>query len=370
MEAQDRANDDVLFREELISHGLPVDAFGPQPDDDARAAVELARIVRVPKRRRLRAPRWGGFRLPAAPTPAAWGGRLALVATAAFLLVLQPGIKADVAQAETPPVLRISGAEPGSLPKQGAPAGLWLTELAEKARALPYAWDNPVHRVVRDSWLTESGVDESGNVVGSILHVVRTETYFLPDDTFRLIERWGEPLRNDGQIDVTAGGPGLPALVDESYLRNDPGHNFIETLPTDPVELRSTLLEGGDPDLIAKAAGGMLFSEITGFASSFALPPELVAAFWEMLAEEPSVTQLGIGHDRIGRPALVLSTIGTRGFTQELLLIDPTTGAFLGDESVLIEPAEMYTYDPPAVLELNTIIESDRVPIDSVPAVP
>ncbi|WP_460830066.1 CU044_5270 family protein [Nocardioides hungaricus] len=362
--------DDERFRQELIAHGIRVQDASPLPGDDARVALELTRILALPRRkppllRRLTS---------AASSRRTWRIALPVLATvsvlvAVFVVVVQPGGRGYVAEAGTPPLLRLSGVQPGSLPASGEPAGDTLRELAATALRLPYDAAQPVQQVVVDSWLSESAIEIGGGPVRSVLRSVQRASYFLPDDTFRSIERRGEPLDQDGRI-TTPIETGGPSLTDESFASPDPGADYAESLPTEPTALRDALLDGFDPTTLRETAGGALLGQVTALTSSYVLPPRLLSAILEVLAGEPGITLLGTTHDRLDREALVLSAPAIDGYSQQLLLVDPDTGAILGDEVVLVRPSDSYSFTPPAVTAFNTIARSERIGFADLPAAP
>ncbi len=366
----DAFEDDERFREELIAHGIPVSDASPHQGDDARAALELARILALPQGkptvpRRVNSGASGrGTRRIVLPVLG-----IAVVLVTVFFVVARPGSQGYVAQAGTPKILALPGVHPGALPASGDPARDTLRKLAVKAQELPYDATQPVQHVVVDSWFSES-VDETGDgPVQSILRSVQRESYFLPDDTFRSIERRGGTLDQDGRITAPIDADG-PSLTDESFSSPDPGADYAESLPTDPVVLRDSLLAGFDSRTLREAPGGALLGQVTALTSSYVLPPRLVSAILKMLADEPSISLLGATRDRLDREALVFSAPAIDGHSQQLLLVDPDTGAIIGDETVLVEPSPSYSFEPPAVTSFNTIARSERIALARVPRTP
>ncbi|MFT4286903.1 MAG: CU044_5270 family protein [Nocardioides sp.] len=353
-----------------MAHGIPTRDVSPRPGDGARAAAELARILALPQRRpplrRRLVNRWSRrrptrFVLPVVATVAA----LAV----GFFVVVRPGGSEYIAEAGTPPLLRLGGVDAGALPASGESAAETLRQLAIEALGLPYDARQPVQQVVVDSWLSESAAEIGAGDAQSVLRSVQRETYVLPDDIIRSIERRGGPLDQAGRVTSPVEEDG-PRLSDESFPIPDRGHDYAERLPTDPAQLRAALLDGYDAATLAQAPGGALLLQISSLIGSYVLPPRLISAIWQMLADEPSVTLLGTAQDRRGREALVLSTPSIDGYGQQLLLADPESGAILGDEVVLVKSSPTYSFTPPAVISFNTIVRSARVPLAEVPAEP
>ncbi len=359
--------DDELFRRELIAHGVPVRDAHPVPGDDARAVLELARILALPQGKPPVRPRprlgFVGPRSVRLGFPVMAATLAALVAM--FVVIVQPVGDGNGAQAATPPLLRLGGVEPETLPLAGEPAAETLRFLAARALDLPYDHAQPVQHVLVDSWLSESGGATSAPA-HTVLRAVRRATYYAPDDTVRNIEWRGEPLDQAGRV-TSAGGDG-PRLSDESFPMPDPGAGHADNLSTAPAVLREELLDGLDAETLTTTPGGALLSQVATLASTYVLPPELVSALWEVLAEEAGVTLLGTTEDRRGRDALVLSAPAMDGHHQQLLLADPDTGAVLGDELVLVQATDAYSFAPPAVTSFNTIVRAERIAVGELPS--
>lgn len=367
----DTDQDDEQFRRELIAHGIPARDGSPLPGDDTRAALELARILALPQQKPtlLR-------RLASVPPSRRKSRRFVVpllatvvVLAAVFFIVVRPGGNGYVAQAGTPPLLKLSGVQPGQLPTSGEPATNTLRELASKALSLPYDPTRPVQHVVVDSWLSESDVEIGDGPAQSVVRSVQRESYFLPDDTFRSIEHRASPLDQDGRVTAPIDEEG-PSVTDDSFPSPDPGADYAEKLPTDPAALRAALLDGFDPSTLSATPGGALLSQVAALTGIYVLPPRLLSAIWQVLADEPSITLLGTTHDRRGREALILSAPAIDGHSQQLLLADPATGAILGDEVVLVKPSSAYSFTPPAVTSFDTVVSSERIALTDLPSVP
>ncbi|MFT4009243.1 MAG: hypothetical protein QM655_04290 [Nocardioidaceae bacterium] len=351
------------FRRELEAYGLEAPEYAPQPGDDERAERELARIVALPQSKMARLRRFAGTGSSWRPRKTVWSvGLVVAVLVAIVFTVVRPLGSEYVAQAGTPPLLRFDGVEAGDLPSSGRPAGNVLVELAGKARNLPGSGDEPVQRVVLDGWFAESG-GEIGAPVETVLRPVRRESYFLPDNTVRVIEERGPPLDQEGQI-TTVGDDSVPGRVDESFASPDPGAAYARKLPIQPAALGQVLLGDYDP---TTPVGGALLFQISNIARTYVIPPAVLATMWEVMAEEPTITLLGTTRDRLGRQALVFSALAIDGISQQLLLADPATGAILGDETVLVKPSDAYAFTPPAVTSFTTIISSERVGTSQLP---
>ncbi len=111
-------------------------------------------------------------------------------------------------------------------------------------------------------------------------------------------------------------------------------------------------------------------ADVISLHQSYVVPPALTAALWEVLAQEPSVRLVGATHDRLGREAIAFMTRAPDGASQQLLLADPETGAYLGEEKVLVEKLDGVGFTPPAVTSFSAIVESRRIAKTEVPPAP
>ena len=161
---------------------------------------------------------------------------------------------------------------------------------------------------------------------------------------------------------------GLPLrLIDEDAVAKLPGDLRVRPVPnaspttfghTDPRNARAVI------EALTKAAGACLIGDVVGLFHKYVVPPALTAALWRVLATDPTITYLGPVRDRLGRPAEAFSTPGEDGVSQRLLLIAPGTGAYLGEEVVLIAPSPSFDFQPPAVTSFSALVHSERVAPD------
>lgn len=291
-----------------------------------------------------------------------------LVATAAVValvfVVAQPRSTTPPLHASTPPLLALADAPPGTIPAAGGPAGAVFERLAEIAGRQTPSGSGPVQHVALSAWWSSNG-DEDGESVTSVLEPVEVDSYFRSDGTMRLIERRGPPLDDEGRVESPRRGD---TLTDESFENGDPGPGYADRLPVTPDPLRRALTKGYDQTTCHEALGACLMSDVVGLFAQYVVSPELTSALWRVLATEPSITHLGQVRDRLGRPAEAFTTPSRDGVSQDLLLISPTTAAYLGEEVVLVKPAEHYSFTPPAVLSFTALVSAERIPAANVPS--
>lgn len=290
-----------------------------------------------------------------------WLRLTAAIFVTAIGLALTMWNSTEPARASTPPLLRFHGVDAGMIPTSGFPADDLLTDLANRAESLPIPADLPVQHIELDSWWASTHV-EASEPAESLLVPVRADYYVFPNGDFRGIERRGSPLDGRGRITVQPPWTGAPPVSD-TVVKLDPerGPDYPTTLPNEVPELRATFTKGCEAKIPDCLMGG-----IAALHRSYVLSPQLTADLWRTLQGQPEITYLGETVDRLGRPAQVLSGVGLDG-VQWLILADPKTGSFLGEERVLIEPNELFQFTPPAVLDFTLLVESRRIAETEVP---
>ncbi|MDR7255081.1 hypothetical protein J2X46_004083 [Nocardioides sp. BE266] len=350
------------LRQELISSGVEPHDLTPLPGQEERAEEALSRILRAKKlapqsERGIRSSRRNWIK---------WGSCLTIAAGIVLILSLVVfGQAPQVVHASTPPLLTFPGAVEGTMPPVGRTAASKLRDLATRAAQQPQPAGGPVQHIVLNSWwaTTDESVDSG---VRSLVVPVERESYFDRNGTLRAIERRGAPVSQDGLIDA----PHVPTgtvVSTVSFESLDPGPRYADDLPTKPTELRARLIQGQDPLVCATASGACLISDVVDLNHNYVVPPALTAALWRVLAVDASITYLGRIHDRLGRPADAFTTPGEDGRRQKLLLIDPNTGRYLGEEVILTESSPQFDFTPPAVLSFSALVEAERVARSQVP---
>lgn len=357
------------LRQMLIGLGAKPKDLSPLPGEAERAEERLAAILRSPREE----PTSDG---PAEPAKDRYShlGRsrrlIMLVASAAVvaigLVAIRPFSGTEMAAAHTPPLLTFNATRPGDMPQAGRPASDILADLARRSRTQTASPPGPVQHVVVDAWWSSS--EDAGDAgVHSELIPVRRDTYFYPDTTMRAVERYGEPLREDGTLAKQETWEQRPVASNESFESPDPGPTYADDLPMDPATLRGSLTSTHDSVLCSQAPGGCLVEDVINLYHSYVISPSLSGALWEVLSQEPSIYYVGTTHDRLGREAVAFTTRATDGVSQVLVLADPDTGAYLGDEQVLVKKSAAYSFSPPAVTSFSSVVKAERIPVKDVP---
>ncbi|MET8907889.1 CU044_5270 family protein [Micromonospora sp. NPDC004551] len=109
----------------------------------------------------------------------------------------------------------------------------------------------------------------------------------------------------------------------------------LAALPTDPAKLTEKLLTWYADTGGVEQRDEFLFNSGAAIVLDLPVSPQVRAAAYRMLAAMPGVTSLGRVADRLGRPgvAVAVSRQGDFGKAQTRLIVDPTTGRALAQES-------------------------------------
>lgn len=364
----DQNRDDLELRRLLDSIGLAPEYSVPT----SLTAEERRRAEQMRQRILKRINEAGGTDMAESDKRVRWGSWVARsVVAAALALIMTVAVvgpwrgEGGTAAAMTPALLTFSGVEPGTLPDTGIPADADLAELARLARKLPKPADLPVHNIELDAWWSASAPADETTDARSVLVPVRASHFVLPDGDFRSIERRGLPLDADGLV-VDPPDWAEIAPISDSEFALDPGRGpeFPETLPTTIDDLRTAL---APPDECAEMLSECLVNSIIELHTTYVLTPELVSNLWSVLQGMSDITVLGTTTDRLNRPALALRAPSAGGRERTVILADPTTGALLGYERVLMEPDPNVGFNPPAVLSFTAVVDSRRIAESDVP---
>lgn len=356
------------FRAEAKNMGMPVDI---QPEEVGAKLPSAQEMLRRAKAAEAESNGKGAGRKHRGLRPRVL---LAVAATAAVVLgvyVLDLNGNAP-AVADTPPVLDFEFAKARDIAwAPGRDARSELIRLADVAAAQEST--NPpdtIQYVATESWFIEITAGQGASKAE--LTPGRRESWLHPDGSFTARESSGAPLRPDGRHDLKQPPRRLPSSSVHSYpagslnaraairLGNDPSH--VRTLVLRDTECRS---ESPSPTR-ASCIVGM----VTSLADNHVIPPGTLAAFWRILADEPSVRSLGVVRDREGRPGVGISLIepDTKQFRQ-ILIISPRTGQLLGTETILIRSDKSVDLHPPAIYQFSAILAS-RLTSDPGPTAP
>lgn len=241
---------------------------------------------------------------------------IALAAACAVIAIPLGIISGSTDPAITPTVLSFaapaqnSASDPGA---HGAPIFTVIDILGARAnRQAPKDPTAPIQSVEAYTW-TASG------------ELIARTTYTSGDRA--VVDEVELTLTNAGGL-PTGAALGHPRTRTQSALNASASP---ARLPHDRLALTQRLTSGSACQ--AKAAACAL-SELTRLYSTYVITPRVAADLWHAVARIPGITDLGTTHDRLGRVALGLSTATGIPGERLIVLADPTTGAFLGAETV------------------------------------
>ncbi|MEN0129184.1 MAG: CU044_5270 family protein [Brevundimonas sp.] len=334
--------------DEAILAGLLAEIHADARADDAWTNDDWTNDEATPARPR----RWAS-----APVRIAAAAVFAVALVGAGLAWQSHGTKAE---AGPPPVLSFSGgtaadALAGTLPS----AHDTLTAVARSAAAQPAVRGSGVQRIQSYAWyLTLDAPRTSAEVAPTF-----TDLQTAPDGSVVSRETRAPALDLHGNvIDADHYPLGGAATVDRLPAGTSDPH-YAEHLPRDPAALRDAFL-ADDPACRASATeeARCVYYAIVDLYGRVVVPPDLTAAVWSMLADEPTARDLGTTRDRVGRDgdAIVLRGDDVTDALR-LLVLDPTTGQLLSWELVGTGLPGA-AFDEPTVTSFQAITSASWVP--------
>lgn len=317
------ADEDLAeLRQELCAMGVQPYEPVPEPGQAERSELALARIVAG-----------STHEPPSANRESRWALKGAVVAAAAVAIVaisfsISPSTRSRV-YAATPHVLDIHGSEQGYVPEQGRSARQLLIQLSEVARTQGRPDERPVQYIVTASW-NSSMQTRIDDLEPAPLIAVERESFFESDGWLRTIEKDGRSIDTNGFLEAAADSE---ILSTHSTLNKHPGPQYADKLAEQTVTVdQLSNIPGGDECHDTSAV--CLMHSVASMNQTYVVPPALDAALLRLLSSNPDITYLGRADDRLGRPAEVFSARSADGASQHLLLIDPATGNYVGDETL------------------------------------
>lgn len=309
------------------------------------------------------------------------------VAAVAATVVLALGVlvtwpSSDPAAAVTPPLLDFSLVDEQELATaDGVGASDVLLDLAGAASLRsPVAIDSAeqVQHVVQDRWDSVYLQDAPDTATWFVVPT-RAESWLYPDGSLARSELSGSPIDQDGEAMDLADIPHLEPLGDaiDFFPPGEVEPALPALLSRDPAELREELLVDGacDPDTAAivgmsdAECVAVLLDAVTELYDVYVVPPDLEAALWRMLADEPGLRSLGATVDRSGRDGVSIMFRHPDLPLMTVLIIDPESGGLLGQEWLVLVDDEAAGLDAPYVSGFVTHVASSAQPTDAGPVV-
>lgn len=213
--------------------------------------------------------------------------------------------------------------------------------------------------LVSENWFADTSVSTKRGSVA--LAPIRREFWLHSDGSFTSRESEGEALRPDGRHDLEQPRSRSRDASIQSEPSGSLDANAVGSLGTDPAKVRSTLLQRSECVSFEQSStrAACLFGEISSLAQTNVIPARTLRAFWLILADEPSIRNLGTVRDREGRPGVGISLIAP-DYKQlrRILIVSSSTGEVLGKEDILIKSDPTLDLRAPAIMEFSAIVSS------------
>ena len=289
------------------------------------------------------------------------GVAAASVLAIALLGVVQPWNTSNTAAAITPPPLAFEFVDAHTLAiRDGPPAAELLLQLSAVASAQPTVEAaGGVQQIVTDSWdLTISQAPQSASSAVVVPNVV--ETTVRPDGSYTQVNRRGAALSADGRSTVPT-DLALPAQSTDNAPAGSVDAAHVASLSQDPRLLRDQLdLKGGCTGV--QGSPSQSRCELLAIADLYAfsvIPPQVEAALWAVLAQDPNLVDIGQTRDRVGREGVGISLeLRDSGPERLILIIDPKTGHLLGREDLLLGGGRELGITTPAIIAFTAYVSS------------
>ncbi|MFI2754769.1 hypothetical protein ACGIF2_15160 [Cellulomonas sp. P22] len=273
-----------------------------------------------------------------------WGTLVALTAAAACLVFIAAVVvtwaRPEPAQAAaTPRMLTYTLANPAAGLESASPAGRALTTAAQRAASQPdAAADGDVQYTASYGWSLSITHDKSATT--SRLYPTFTRFWLAPDGSATRTQSRGAELDIEGR--EVAGGPmgvgGTDTLpvgsLDAGLVTALAERDSLQAVEDGLLALSPTLACDQDPRWHAQC----LVEAIQQVYGLYVVPADLAGSFWQVLASEVAVKDLGVTTDRLGRPAWAVALPSDPDdpvrSTNTVLLISQATGQLSGVEVI------------------------------------
>lgn len=272
--------------------------------------------------------------------------------------------RATPADAHTPAELRFSDSDAAAvLADKGAPAHDEMLRLAAIAGAVPTEPGHGDQVVSSYGWYLDASVDENGTAT-TVLAPMYSTTVLRPDGSFSNREIRAPALDVHGRVVNGEYPPGGQTSGDDLPAGTFDA-NQVANLPRDPVALRQTLLTvstGGATDLDERTQAGVLVQAVTALYGQYVVPPDLAAALWTMMADEPRLVTLGKTTDRLGRDGVAVAVSDGQPDlpATTILVISPDDGHLL-EWDHMVKSMPQLGIDQPAVTAFQAFLSSTWV---------
>lgn len=256
--------------------------------------------------------------------------------------------------AATPPLLQYQS------PATGEPAAIRLRQLAEAAAATSPLPRTPgtVEHLRSAAWYLNSSI--SGGQTTSAVEPQQQQSWRADDDSGRVVTRRQRlASRSDLRDWLWPFGGSTTETVD--FRPGAFSASWQGNVPTEVDHLRRWLISNPNSD----TAPVRYLAEVAHLGSVRMLGPAQRSAALRMLADLPGITAAGTVSDRAGRrgEAFAIESDVHGLPVRYTLIVDPTSGAFLGYEEVLTTTAGALNVQVPAVIAYRSYLVSGYAPM-------
>lgn len=187
-------------------------------------------------------------------------------------------------------------------------------------------------------WLSDMRVDAQANT--AVIYPTFTQWWLSGSGAVRLDERREPPLALDGRLTASDSEADAMSNTSETNPSGTVPPDVAKELPTDVEPLRAALIASQVGLPCTQSSwwrAECLVVAIQAIYQQYVVPPQLAAAMWRVLADEPELRYLGETTDRLGRAATAIALPPAPGQPVEqttVLLISTETGSYLGSETI------------------------------------
>jgi hypothetical protein len=300
-------------------------------------------------------------------------GTAAAAASIAGVTALFSPDQSRITQIPTVAMLRYNlvnkGAQMGGKPPAARPILLNLAEVADRQPALSRPANAKYGYVKFNEWYLNVAVAQGRTSTAVIPSVVEQWTPTSSSDSVRRLERRGEPvLTGYGDQETAAVVTSDTPLSDEVLPAGSLVSPPVEALPLDAGGLRRALL-GTKPVPADIPEAYQLIQSVIDLHSERIVSPQLSAALWRMLSDQPQLSYLGSTTDRAGRAGVAIAFEAKVGLPKRwVLIVDPKTGRLNSSEEILTTDPGKLNVTVPAVIGYKLFLRQGWA-VDSATAV-
>ncbi|WP_268793442.1 CU044_5270 family protein [Sanguibacter sp. Leaf3] len=296
------------------------------------------------------------------------GTMIAAVAAVALVvaLVAAEGSRAQPAAASTIPSLSYGVGDLAKSSLDELPdASATLRGLADAARETPEpVRTGTVQHVVAQEWLGETGPAPDGSGQATSVYPTVTERWLAADGSGLITQRRAAAVTYDGAINTEAGPSLAGELSSDAVL---PGtFDDVARLPEDPAALAADILGRSSAECsLDDWKGYCLTEQVQTYFGSGVVPQDLTGAFWDMLAQQPTVRLLGPTTDRAGREGTAVAVEAPKipedpsdDESVLVLIVSEETGQLLATETLTLR-SDLLGVTSPTVTGFSAITLSE-----------